>query len=102
MISAAEVLVVATPSWKRKGLRSAKDTEDGHGGAFEWDSAPFLALALVVRRMARGWWRGNGHVDDDDDGGRHDANRRESADAAIVLISFVGVGVAFDVIHKLK
>lgn len=41
-MSAAEVFAVATPSWKTKGLRSAKD--------FEGSDAALFVLLLVLRR----------------------------------------------------
>ena len=96
MISAADVLTVATPSWKTKGLRSAKDLLQAalavvDGVAFLFvginDStfvATSLAALLILLRESRR------EVDEQsqkgDDGVRLDSTRRNSVDIAIMVI----------------
>lgn len=67
-MSAADVLAVATPSWKIKGLRSANDLDDSStavvvvddgGGGFvaivsDLVAASFAVVEVVLRRMAMG------------------------------------------------
>lgn len=43
-MSAADVLEVATPSWKRKGLRSANDLLDSSAATVAVDDVGFAAI----------------------------------------------------------
>lgn len=60
-MSAADVLAVATPSWKMKGLRSANDLVDSSTATVVVDDVFAVAIvsdfvaasfAVVLRRMA--------------------------------------------------
>ena len=55
-MSAAEVFAVATPSWKRKGFRCAKDLDASEAIIDDSDdlvAASFLVVLFVLRRIPR-------------------------------------------------
>ncbi len=84
MISAADVFTVATPSWKRKGLRSAKDLLPAVIDAAsvktdesDFAAASFTVLLLVSRRVLFV------ELSQDDDDVRLDSTRRHRVDVEV-------------------
>ena len=87
MISAADVLAVATPSWKTKGLRSAKDLLQAVIAVVVAEALGFVAetlaaLLLVSRRELDE----QSQIDEDV---RFDSTRRESEDVVIAIMVMV-------------
>lgn len=83
MISAADVLVVATPSWKRKGLRSAKDLLTTVVVAFvEMDDSTFVAASFAAALLLVSRREFDNLIQDDDDV-RFDSTRRVSVGVVV-------------------
>jgi hypothetical protein len=91
MISAADVLAVATPSWKTNGLRSAKDLLQAVATvvvvAFDGidDSAFVTASLAALLLVSRREFDEQSQVDFDVDV-RFDSTRRDSVDVAIMVV----------------
>ncbi len=91
MISAADVLAVATPSWKTKGLRSAKDLLQAVIAVVVEEALGFFAetlaaLLLVSRREVVE----RSQIEEDV---RFDGTRRESEDVVIMVVMMFDVPV---------